>query len=132
MRLFREPMTIVAGQTVSNGINLGQEKLRGFHVQQQMGGGGGTDLRVQALVSGNLGDAASEVWADISLTQTDNPPTGGYLTFLFKFAIAEITTGKLILLPSNAAYPPPVIRLAAQAAVSGASLIVRAISDPHS
>jgi len=133
MRAFRDNLTIVNGQTASNAFLLGHEKLVGLFVKQAAGGGGGTDLRFQALVSGSLdGPAADQVWADISLTTTDNPPTGGYVTFTFKVAFAEITLNKIIIFPRpQCAFIPAVIRVVTQAAVTGASLIVQAITDSH-
>ena len=132
MRLLRDRMTIANGTQFSNPITLGAEQLVGIYIQQAPGGGGGTDLRFQSLVAGDIDDpVANQTWVDISLTQTDNVPTGGYLSFVFKIAIAEITTGKMILFPRpQAGYPLPIIRLAAQANVTGASLLAKLITDP--
>jgi hypothetical protein len=126
MRLSREPMTIAIGQTISNGINLGQEKFVGIKVNQAPGGNG-TDIRVQTLVSGNLGDAATEVWADINVVAV---PAGTFGTL--KVTSGPIATGVYIFPRDTSGYPLAVIRLVAQAAVSTTALIAQAISDPHS
>jgi hypothetical protein len=124
-------MTIAVGQTASNGVNLGSEKLVGFLVRSA-GGGGGTDFRLQTLISGNLGDAASEVWADVRIKDlADNTSPFGSSIFAIDNA-TPLTTGIFIEFPRDAfGYPTPVIRLVAQAAASGTPWIFSPITDPH-
>lgn len=131
MRLQREPMTIAVAATQSNGVNLGSEKLVGLLVKSA-GGGGGNDFRLQVLIAGNLGDAASEVWADVRLKDpADN--TAPFASVLFSIDnVTPLTTGTLIMFPRDAfGYPLPVIRIVAQAVATTNPWVFAPITDPH-
>lgn len=131
MTLQRELMTIPVGQSVSNGINLGTEKLAGIRLIEVSNV---TALRVQGLVGGNLGDAASEVWVDLFATSTDNPPNtdAGYDAGLIALLTGTITNGFTLLFPvANVGHVPPVIRLAAGANVAGTPFTARIFTNPH-
>lgn len=131
MRLFRELFTIAVGQSASNGISLENEQFVGIHVLEDSDA---ADLKFQALVAGNLGDVASEVWRDILLTTTDFPP---YTSVLFSVVTASIVDGAVILFPHDkAAFLPPVIRVVNIVAgvptnITGTPFTARAITDPH-
>lgn len=111
MRNFRERLTIPVGQSVSNGVSLESEKLAGLRVVEDSDL---NTLRFQALVDGNLGDAASESWADIQLTTGEFAP---YTGVPFDVVTASLTDGALIIFPSDKVCGvPTVIRVLNHAA----------------
>lgn len=129
MRDFRETMTIGVGASVSNGVNLESERLAGIRVIEDSDV---NTLRFQTLIGGNLGDTASEVWADINLTTGDFPP---YTSVPFDIATASIVDNGLIVFPSDKVRNvPSIIRVLNHAAgvptnVTGVAATFRLLVD---
>ncbi len=135
MRLYRQLMTIPVGASVSNGVELGQEKLAGLLVVEDSDA---ADIYFQELVSGNLGDPASEVWADISLTTTEFTP---YTPAPLAVVTAGIADNTSIHFPRDkAAYTGRTIRLQNRTGaapgsptnITGNPATFRLITDPNS
>lgn len=134
MRLYRELMTIPVGASLSNGVNIGHERLVGIRVVEDSDS---ADIYFQELVDGNLGDPASEVWSDIQLTTSEFAP---YTPVPLSVVTAGVTDGADVHFPRDkAAYVGRVIRLqnrsgaspGTPANITGTPATFRLITDPH-
>lgn len=116
---------------VSQSINLGQEKLVGVFLREV--GTGLTKLVVQCLIDGNEGDTSGQLWADVLITATAQPPAAGFVAEPLGIATAEIVDGSLILFPRDSCgYPLPVIRLRGEGTLATNDAVFEFITDPHS
>jgi len=122
-------MTIPVGQSVSNGVNLESEVLAGIRIIEDSDA---ATIKFQCLVGGNLGDTASEVWADVLLTTGDFAP---YTSVPFDIATASITDGAVIVFPNDKVKGvPSVLRLinhtgGAPTAITGTPFTARLLVD---
>lgn len=135
MRTFTELLTIAAGGTgISNPVDIGAAELAGIYIQQA-GGGAPGDLKFQALVGGQAGQASGpdqEVWADVMVTQTTDPPTPsdtGYNADRLKLDNPGGFASNLIVMfrTDVAGRVPPILRLVHTAAPTGTPTLCRLI-----
>jgi hypothetical protein len=117
---------------VSPSVNLGQEKLVGVYLREV--GTGLTKLVVQCLIDGNDGDpVASQLWSDVLITSTAQPPAGGFAAEPLGIATGEIVDNSLILFPRDSCgYVLPVIRLRGEGTLATNAAVFEFITDPHS
>jgi hypothetical protein len=116
---------------VSQSINLGQEKLVGVRLNEV--GTGLTKLVVQNLVAGNEGDPSGQIWSDVLIVSTAQPPAAGFVNEPLGIATAEIVDGAEIIFPRDScAYVLPVIRLRGEGTLATNDALFQFITDPHS
>lgn len=136
MRTWTELLTIPTTSANSNPVDLGAAELVGIYIQQ-VGGGAPGDLKVQALVSGQPGQVAgpdAEVWADVMVTQTTDPPTPsntGYSSDRLKLSNPEAVAPNILVMfrTDVAARVPQIIRLQHDAAPTGTATICKLLID---
>lgn len=122
MRGLRETVTLAAGAApVSAAILLQHELLVGIYFAGI--GSGLTAVKIQALVAGNLDDAASQTWVDIYQAAAD-----GTITNLLQ--VVPGADRVVLFNHDTSSYVPAVIRLKGVGTLTG-TLTARVLTDSH-